>query len=158
MVEIRNYTPHPITFIDKNNNIIEVIKSSGLARVSSETVVTSEINGIPVTSTVYGEIEGLPEEQDGVIYVVSNLVAQRCAHRNDVFIPNELVRGEEGVIVGCRSLGKVDDPIIGREIWVSCGIYNDYWAYANAAFTRKEDCEAYNKGYAMECDSVVIKK
>ena len=117
MKNIINLTPHSITLLRENDEPL-IIQSSGLARVTSETIITGEVNGIPVTSTVYGEVTGLPEFQEGTVYIVSALVAQRCAHRNDVFVPNELVRNDEGVIIGCKSLGKIDDPIKGREIWI----------------------------------------
>ena len=105
---LMNLTPHDINFVTEDGNAITVVKPSGvIARVASSTVVTGNIDGIPVTETVYGEVEGLPEPEDGTVYIVSSLVAQRCKHRNDVFIPNESVRDANGRIVGCRSLGRV---------------------------------------------------
>lgn len=60
-----------------------------------------------MTETVFGEVEGLPETQEGTIYVVSSLVAQRVPNRTDVFIPNESVRDDQGRIIGCKSLGRI---------------------------------------------------
>lgn len=105
---IINLTPHAINFIGANNAPILTVEQSGtLARVSCLTITTSEIAGIPVTATFYSEVQGLPEPQDGVVYVVSSLVAQRCPDRQDVFIPNESVRDENDRIIGCRSLGRI---------------------------------------------------
>lgn len=107
-MEIVNLTPHDINFVNAAGEAVLTVPSSGtLARVSSRTIVTGSVAGIPVTETEFGSVEGLPEPQDGIIYIVSALVAQRCKHRNDVFIPNESVRDEKGRIVGCRSLGRI---------------------------------------------------
>lgn len=108
MKKIVNLTPHAITFVNTDGNTSLIIEPSGsLARVSCTTETVGDIDGIPVTETVYGEVEGLPTPTEDVIYVVSSLVAQRCKDRNDVFIPNESVRDDNGRIVGCRSLGRV---------------------------------------------------
>ena len=112
IMKIINLTPHSITFVSDDGTPIMTVPASGaVARVSSKTVVMGLVDvgeiQIPITGTTYGEIEGLPSPQDGIIYVVSSLVAQRCSNRQDIFIPNESVRDENGRIVGCRSLGRV---------------------------------------------------
>lgn len=117
MMTLVNLTPHAINFVDASGAPLVTIEPSGqLARVTSKTVVIGEIDGIPVTATEYGEVEGLPaplRKDDprrlygGVGYIVSSLVASRVPDRDDVFIPNESVRDAQGRIVGCRSLGRV---------------------------------------------------
>ena len=112
-INIVNLTPHKITFVTDKGDLI--VKPSGsVSRVSSETKETGCIYvssffslRIPVTATVYGEVEGLPAPAKGVIYIVSSLVAQRVPDREDVFIPNESVRDENGRIIGCKSLGHI---------------------------------------------------
>jgi len=73
--------------------------------------IIDEIDGweitIPVTKTRFGEVEGLPEPQEGTIYIVSNLVAQAVPDREDVFFPDDIVRDSQGNIIGCRALGKI---------------------------------------------------
>ena len=112
MEKLINLTPHAIIMMDDNENILLVIEPSGdVARVSvrTERTETLAMDGIeiPVSKSVYGEVEGLPEAKDGVIYIVSSLVAQRVPERKDVFIPNESVRDEKGRIIGCKSLGRI---------------------------------------------------
>ena len=109
-MEVINMPPHDITLINGGQKV--VIKASGmLARVSSETVKTGEIsvNGmtIPLTETRFGEVEGLPAPEDGTIYIVSSIVAQRCKDRRDIFVPNESARDKQGRIIGCRSWWRV---------------------------------------------------
>lgn len=115
-MKVINLTPHAITFYLKNpeehtmSELLTVQPSGQVARVTAKTVVIHEgLPGlpIPVTTTAYGEVEGLPAPEEDTIYIVSSLVAQRCRDREDVFIPNESVRDKDGRIVGCCSLGRV---------------------------------------------------
>lgn len=107
-MNIINLTPHAITFVDANNQIVRTIEASGtIARVSTATKTIDSIDGIPVTITEFGTVENLPEPATDTIFIVSSLVAQRCTDREDVFIPNESVRDIQGRIIGCRSLGKI---------------------------------------------------
>lgn len=104
---IKNLTPHAINFIGEDGETMRTIEPSGVvARVSATTVETGDLDGIRITETVYGEVEGLPDETEDTIYIVSSLVASRV-NRGDVFIPNESVRDDKGRIIGCRSLGRV---------------------------------------------------
>lgn len=104
---IKNMTPHAVNFVDQDGDILRTVEPSGtVARVSVKTETIGKIDGIPVTSSVYGEIENLPEPEEGTVFIVSSLVAGRT-DREDVFIPNESVRDEQGRIIGCRSLGRV---------------------------------------------------
>ena len=103
-----NLTPHAITFINAESSAAIVVEPSGaVARVSTRTETVGSVAGIPVTQTVFGEVEDLPDPEDGVIYIVSSLVAQRCKDREDVFIPNESIRDDKGRIIGCKSLGRI---------------------------------------------------
>jgi hypothetical protein len=106
MKKITNLTPHEVTLVDDNGNIIATFPPSGIvARVSVKTIRVATINNIPISTSSFGEVENLPEPNDEEVFIVSSLVAQRCKHRKDVFIPNESVRDDKGRIIGCRSLG-----------------------------------------------------
>ena len=108
MKKMINLTPHSISFIDENGNIIVTIEPSGsLARVSVSKEVVGSLDGIPIKQSTFGEVEGLPGPEDDTIYLVSSIVAARVPDRADVFIPDDSVRDEGGRIIGCRSLGHV---------------------------------------------------
>lgn len=63
---------------------------------------------IKVNSTSFGEVEGLPEPQEGTIFIVSALVAQALRGvRDDLVIPDDTVRDEQGRIIGCKSFARV---------------------------------------------------
>lgn len=108
MANIINLTPHTINFVSMEGEPLLAIEPSGtIARVSVKTETIGEFAGVPVTKSVYSDVVDLPDPQPDTVYVVSSLVAQRCSDRDDVFIPNESVRDEQGRIVGCKSLGRV---------------------------------------------------
>lgn len=105
---IMNLTPHAVSFVNADGATVLTVAPSGtVARVSTRTVQIGTLNGLPVTQTEFGEVQDLPEQIDGTIYLVSSLVAQRVPDREDVFIPAESVRDSAGRIIGCRSLGRI---------------------------------------------------
>ena len=106
MTKIVNLTPHAITLF-KGEETITIEPSGIVARVSTRTVRVGDVDGIAITSTEFGEVENLPDSENGTIYIVASLVAQRVPERTDVFIPNESVRDDKGRIVGCKSLGRI---------------------------------------------------
>ncbi|MBD8045821.1 hypothetical protein [Clostridium faecium] len=101
-IEILNYTPHTVNIIQQGK--VKNLVSVGNARCIQETKKIGEINNIPITSTTFGQVEGLPEEKEGVYYIVSRLILQACPQRRDLLVPNDIVRDEEGKIIGCKSL------------------------------------------------------
>lgn len=106
-MNIVNLTPHRIAICFDNGSTLPIEPSGQLARVSSKTVKIGMFNNIPITTTVYGDVVGLPEPKTDTIYIVSSLVAQHVKNRDDVFIPNESVRDDKGRIIGCRSLCRI---------------------------------------------------
>jgi hypothetical protein len=107
MTNIKNLTPHNIVVIVNDDIRYVITTSDSVARCSSSTEVIGEVNGIPITRTIYGEIVGLPDPKENTIYIVSTLVAQACPNRDDLFIPNEVVRDDSGKVIGCKSFGRV---------------------------------------------------
>ena len=107
MTDIKNLTPHSIVVILSNDIRYVITPSDSVARCSSSTEVIGEVNGVPLTRTIYGEVVGLPQPKENTIYIVSTLVAQACPNRDDLFIPNEIVRDTNGKIIGCKSFGRV---------------------------------------------------
>ena len=95
MAKFVNLTPHPIVLND--GTIFE--PSGNVARVSSQHG-NFDLNRIALLT--FGEVEGLPEHQEGVFLIVSALV-QQVAGRPDVVAPatghRDCRRNEKGHIV-----------------------------------------------------------
>ena len=104
-MKIVNCTPHAINFVNDAGEVVRSIEPSGiLPRVSSSINLVGDIDGIPDEETVYGEVTDLPEKQDGVILIVSSMVASRLPNRDDLRVPGRQVRNDRGQVIGCRSL------------------------------------------------------
>lgn len=105
-MKIVNLTPHALNVCDKDGLSVEIKPSGTVARVATKREVVAEINGIEVFRTQFGEVENMPDEQDGVVYVVSAIVLNALGGRYDVFCPGEAIRNESGQVVGCRGLSQ----------------------------------------------------
>ena len=105
-MKLKNFTPHNVVVIVNETKI--VIPSDGIARVTeTKTVAPSiDVDGVAVETFVsaFGEVENLPPQEEGVMVIVSALVASAAKGRDDLLVPGELVRDDGGNIVGCKSL------------------------------------------------------
>jgi hypothetical protein len=100
--KIINATPHPI---NETETGIEFPASGLVVRVASSSELATEIvmgnKIIQAYRTTFGEVEGLPEQQIGIFYIVSGLVLS-ASTRTDLLAPGELVRDENGRAIGCK--------------------------------------------------------
>lgn len=114
MPSLVNLTPHAITVQGDGTLILPPsgkIARLAVARAARPAVVVSpgEYPGLsspvtlPVVRPTLGEIADLPAPTEGVLFIVSALVAE-AAKRADVLSPGELIRDDKGVIVACRGL------------------------------------------------------
>lgn len=100
-----NLTPHDINVIEHDGPNIFTIPASGqVARVSSTRTHLYTIAGIAIDRVEYGVVEGLPDPEPGVNLIVSGMVAVRCPERDDLLVPGELVRDQQGRVIGCKGL------------------------------------------------------
>ena len=93
-MKFKNYTPHNVNLNDGRE-----FASEGVARIS---VSFSAPNEHGLVKQVFGELEGLPEPEKDVMYIVSLLVLESSS-RSDLVAPatghKETVRNEKGHIV-----------------------------------------------------------
>lgn len=99
---IVNCTPHPIVVGDRT-----FAPSGHVPRVGTVVLDCGTMDGISVVRTEFGEVEGLPEPQFGIDYIVSGVVlAALKGSRPDVVAPDtspaSAVRNESGQIVGVK--------------------------------------------------------
>ncbi len=94
-----NLTPHRLVVVDG-----PTIEPSGeIARVDASHVVIDHVDGVNIFAVHFGDVVGMPVAQDGVVFVVSALVAMRV-RRPDVMSPGQLVRDSQGRVIGCEGL------------------------------------------------------
>lgn len=107
-VAIVNLTPHAVTiYAPDGETEIRNIPSSGIARAEQSRKPIGSINGIPVSETGYGDVEGLPDPAPHTIYIVSALTAQAAKGREDLYITDDIVRDSTGRILGCKALAQI---------------------------------------------------
>ena len=103
-----NLTPHALN-VNPNVESINIPPSGTIARVSVERQKVAHINGIAISRVKYGEPVNLPDEEDGVLLIVSAMVASHplLKGRNDILYPGEAIRDSEGRVIGCDGLSMV---------------------------------------------------
>ena len=112
-MKLVNLTPHALNLMPSGPGgpIVTIPPSGQVARcaVDRAQVDTITVDGIPipVNQTQFGSVSDLPDPQPDTIFVVSALVAQAVPDRQDVFIPDGVVRDDQGRIIGARALAHV---------------------------------------------------
>lgn len=109
MLNLVNCTPHVIRVVRENGEVLELQPSGITVRVNTAQEQVGEINGIPVMTTRFVDIQ-LPEPQENTVYVVSTVTLQACRSlgisRPDLVSPDtgpqSVVRDENGQVVGIR--------------------------------------------------------
>jgi hypothetical protein len=105
-MNIINMTPHDINILsDARMPLLTFLASGDTIRLAMTTERLDPLDGVPISKTVFGEPEGLPSPDYGTFYIVSGLVKSALPDRPDLLVPSEIVRDENGRIVGCQSLG-----------------------------------------------------
>lgn len=103
-----NKTPHAIHIADESGSIIrEIPPTPPACRVASKAVNRDPIDGVSIVDTVFGEIENLPAPEDGVWYIVSQIVIAASNGRPDLLRPDSgptAIRDADGKMVACRAL------------------------------------------------------
>jgi len=108
-----NLTPHEITLVGSEGEVIASLPPSGTVARCKEVVETIghlTINGkeFPLIVKRLGEVENLPEPQEGTRFIVSLAVA-KAAKRDDLLVPGQAVRDEKGRIIGTAAFAVVRD-------------------------------------------------
>ena len=117
-MNIINLTPHDIGVIDGVDGVtVHTIPASGqVARVAATPVIQGTLGlpggvVLPVTSTVYGDVEGVPAP-GGEKFLVSSLVLDRLGpeYRGQAFAPDTgktAIRDDAGQVVAVRQFRTV---------------------------------------------------
>ena len=115
-MKLVNLTPHAVRvhlqWRDDPDRVIDLPKPAvavprvAVTRTPERPVLVGK-DAVPVTRAVLGEVEDLPPEQPGTIYIVSALVQQATPERTDLLSPGEAVRNDKGYVVGCLGLSRV---------------------------------------------------
>ena len=108
-----NLTPHAVVVIAGTDELISFPPAGSVARCTVDRVeqppLPANRTQLPFAEISYGDVEDLPPQRDGVVYLVSVLAAL-ASDRSDLVVVDEEVRDEDGRIIGCRRLARLRRP------------------------------------------------
>lgn len=115
-----NKTPHPVTVFSDVEGTVTYGAAESPARVSEERSLVGYNNDcIPFYIYKYGQVTGLPPEEDpDVAYIVSSQVMQAIPQRNDLLVPADMVRDDQGRIIGCNGFRISQSTADSNPRWV----------------------------------------
>ena len=99
-----NLTPHNVNILQKDGSFVTIEPTAPAARVTAvvtEKVWTGEYFHIAFS---FGTVEGLPDQQPGIEYIVSKMCADAAPERTDLVYPADCIRDEQGRVIGCKAL------------------------------------------------------
>ena len=100
--KIKNLTPHEVRIVGERGKEISSFPSQGVIRLAEKREKIGDVNGIPIFRKRFGGSD-LPPEREGIYYIVSLPVAQAFPERKDFLVPDQLVRDNQGRVIGARS-------------------------------------------------------
>ena len=105
--KIVNLTPHEVALWMGDDSIRKIPPTGKVVRLSQHCEPSGYVDGIPVSICREGEPRGLPEPEEGTIFLVSSVVAKKVK-RNDVLSPDTsddgAIRDGNGYIVAVKRL------------------------------------------------------
>ena len=112
MTTFVNLTPHTLTVSATDGQVISIAPSGTIARCSQSVsvvdTVTVDGHEIQVTSVILGDVTDLPDPEEGTVFIVSRLVADKMKDsRKDLLIPGPLLRDKEGKVIGCDGFTRI---------------------------------------------------
>lgn len=108
MMKLINLTTHSVLIRRDTGEQVSIPPSGSVARCREQflPIVDVEYEGveIPINRVVY-ELEGLPDCEPGVFYIVSELAAKAAVAlgRNDIIVTAQKYRDNAGRVYACKS-------------------------------------------------------
>ncbi len=99
-----NLTPHTVNVVVEGPEGPKTweIESAGDARCAVRAEPAGSVGDIPLFRTAFGDVSGLPEAQEGTMFIVSLLVRQALPGRTDLCSPSQPIRDTDGKVIGCK--------------------------------------------------------
>ena len=107
-MKLVNLTPHAVNIVLEDGASLNIAPSGVVARCTQSDVIVGSVDvdgiAVPLTKTSFGDV-ALPAPAPDTLFIVSRLVAT-AANRDDLVVPNGIVRDDDGNIIGCKSLSR----------------------------------------------------
>lgn len=100
-----NLTAHAVDLLPVG---ITIPHSNTPVKVTQRNKLLAEFDGVPVYEIEYIDIAGLPDKEEGTIYIVSapvlNYIHNRLPARKDCVATFKAIKDQYGKTVGCAAL------------------------------------------------------
>ena len=113
VVDAVNLTPHKLNIRADDGFIVSIPPMGDVARCATKENAVKKIyirgfEGHPITvnKTTFGDPSGVPEVEEGKIYLTSTIVKE-AARRDDVMAPGKGLRNEDGQVYAASGLACV---------------------------------------------------
>lgn len=108
---LANYTPHSVTILSDDGPLSIPVSGPparvGQTRGDLEPIRVGAFDISVGWSQIGTEVINLPEVRPGQLIIVARMVAEAAADRSDLVFPDDLVRDDNGAVVGCRRLSRL---------------------------------------------------
>ena len=102
-----NTTPHPVHILDRDGELVLTIPAAPQPlRLEEQVEPWGDLAGIPLVRKSLAASAIFGEPREGVFYIVPLAMAQ-VYRRPDLLVPDDLVRDEQGRVIGCRRFAVV---------------------------------------------------
>lgn len=102
-MRILNLTPHTVSVLHNNGEVVTFPVHGEAPRVSYDDHMACNIGDFSVSVRCGIEaVEGLPDEEEGVFFIVSSMVREACPQRRDLLTPDsgpDAVRNGKGHVL-----------------------------------------------------------
>jgi len=104
-----NLTPHDVTVVS-GVFAKKYLRDGTVARVTETVTLAFSIDDCDINDVVFGDVIGLPAPVKGVWFIVSAMVKEAVkksgSGRNDCVSPGNLIRDENGEVIGCKGFAR----------------------------------------------------
>jgi len=106
--EVINLTGHDINIVTNEGKLVKTFPTKGMVRIENREVPKGElVEGVPNIDIEFSVPQWLPEKREGVVYIVSKIVCERCKDRDDFYMVASSIRSKDGSkILGVKGLTK----------------------------------------------------
>ncbi len=100
-MKIVNCCKHNVEICNEHGDIVKVYEPSGhWARVNHSIRTVDYVDGIAIRVRRNQEVIGLPEPEEGTLYIVSNIILDACRNRKDLLACGGKYHNEDGSVRG----------------------------------------------------------
>lgn len=112
-MKIRNLTPHPIDIIAGQHRVRIPPERGTTPQITESAKNTGEVQiegiSVPLLTVTPADVIDLPPPTDDTLLIVARVIADSAPGRDDLVVPYNTVRDNDGTVIGCRALARISN-------------------------------------------------